>query len=168
MNYEISNALYERLLDEIGLSFEIDLLHGIIFPVVSFIGFLFNLINILILRDACFNTVFYKYLKIYCFNSLIINIFSSFVFISHARHFSKLSNSYVSIAYFCYIFIPIVNTYYFYGTVLDILITIERISIFISKLKLYCKKVFILCLSAFIFCTLINTPYYFVFQPDFS
>ena len=117
MNYEISNALYERLLDEIGLSFEIDLLHGIIFPVVSFIGFLFNLINILILRDACFNTVFYKYLKIYCINSLIINIFSSFVFISHARHFSKLSNSYVSIAYFCYIFIPIVNTYYFYGTV---------------------------------------------------
>ena len=129
------NNIYNQLLQEAGYSFEINIIFVMVFPGINLIGFLLNLLNLIILKDERFNNLFYKYLKVYCINSLMINLNNSSLVISQGGRFLAISNSYAAVVFFSYINIPIQNTFCLYGTILDILITTERLSIYISSNK---------------------------------
>lgn len=81
---------------------------------------------------------------------------------------TKLYQSGIEFTYFqVYVYIPFGVTIYYYISVLDIIILIDRLSTFIPKLKSIYSKVGAntICLIGFIILFIINFPYYFVFRP---
>ena len=156
---EVMNMLYEKtgsylLTDELILY--------LITP-VSILGFIFNLISLIILLDPEFKGRVYKYLRFYCANSILIELISSF-FVTNARRFSSISNSYYSVVYICYIFINGVDTGYFISAIAQCFIIYDRISIYLPKLKIKINSYFI-CLLITIFCIVLNVPFFFIFKP---
>jgi hypothetical protein len=71
--------------------------------------------------------------------------------------------------YFNYVFVPVQSLCYFYGSVLSILILIDRISFFSKKVKDMIKLgAYKTSGIAFAICFVINMPVFFAFRPQAS
>ncbi len=79
------------------------------------------------------------------------------------------SNSYwthTTRTYYTYVYVPFVTFGYFYGTYLDIVITVDRIENFNKKLKDLMKlSAYKMCIVGFFLCFLVDLPYCFAFVP---
>ena len=62
-------------------------------------------------------------------------------------------------------FIPVQSTFYFFNRVLDVYMSVERLTIFIIRIKLNKLSWKITCFLILAFCLLINTPHIFIFKP---
>jgi hypothetical protein len=145
------------------------LLNGLNFyPFVIFgsFGFILNIFSFIIFQQTEFNTPLYQYLKVYSINSAQVCFFATFVFLANTQVMFEWSNSYWTHVYYLHVFVPFANTGYFYGTVLDILITLDRIANF-NKLvkKLISKSVYRICIASLVCCIAINFVYFFAFKP---
>jgi hypothetical protein len=156
---------YEVWLDLMGFTKLIDGMYTFVQPSIAVCGFLMNLISFRVLFGLQFKSIrLFKYLKVYILNSMAVCFISMFIFLSTMRYINF--NSYLSIGYTVYIYVIIVNTGYFYGCLLDILIILEQILTLKNKINIVNKySPFGFCLMAFLLCLLINLPYFFVFKP---
>lgn len=137
--------------------------------VTGAVGFLLNSICLYIYRDRReFSLPIFDYLRVYTLNSTIIGFLSTFVFVSTSGRFIRWTNTYQSFAFFLYFDYQIINLGYFFGTMLDILITIDRVCILKPKIRRLWLKMpspYILCLICLICTVIINWPYYLTFTP---
>src|SRR5690606_39045669 len=102
----------------------------------SIMGVILNLFSFYVFRDTeTFNIPFYEYLRVYCINSAIANFFDIILFTANSYRLFMWANAYWSHFYYLYIYLPIVNVNYFYGTFLDIFITLDRIAKFNQSVK---------------------------------
>lgn len=151
----------DKWLEMIGSSWFLDGLYLFLFTPVSMLGVILNIFSFLVLTNKKFNFYLYKYLRIYCLNSTIVNLTGAFIFCSRSRRFLGFNNSYLSMLYECFIYIAICNTSYFYGGVLEIPIILERLCYLNKKLRWFLRfnpnKVCLVCLLG---CLIINTPYF--------
>jgi hypothetical protein len=99
-----------------------DFVHIIVGP----LGCFFNIISFIILRDREFIGAQYDYLKVYTLNSAQVYLLSLFFIFVNTAQFIPWSNSYITRAYTLFVYLPFANTGYFYGTFLDIVITLDR------------------------------------------
>lgn len=146
----------------------IDSLYLFIFTPVSFFGVFLNLLSFHILIKISNKSNLFEYLKIYCLNSVILTLSATFLFLSRSRRYISESSSYWQIAYDTFVYIPIANTAYFIGSVLDIIILLDRLSAFNPTVKTFITKISPLKTTLIIvsFCIAINFPYYFVYEPS--
>jgi hypothetical protein len=134
------------------------------FP-VAFIGTLLNLVNFIVFSKKEFNIKLYTYFRHVSFFSMICCLVSSIYPFSVAKIFE--TSNYEFTAWQCYFYIPVGITFYYYVSVLDIIILIDRLSTFVPKLKSIYSKVQAnkICIICLIITITIQFPYFFVFQP---
>jgi hypothetical protein len=98
-----------------------------IFPLLSTLGFITNILSFFIFRDPELTMPMYDYLKVYSLNSSVVCLVSIAAWFALSYRWISWANAYWSIAYNCYVFNIFGGIVYFFGTYLDILITIDRI-----------------------------------------
>jgi hypothetical protein len=166
----VSNAtvpvIYElgALWDRYGQTKLMNYITSISYTTVGPIGTFFNIISFLILRDKEFVGAQYDYLKVYTVNSALVCLVTSFFLFVNTARFLPWTNTYIGRAYNAFVYVPIANTGYFYGTFLDIANTLDRISKL--KVKNFCNfSAYKVSMVGFAFCFLVNFGYFFVFEP---
>jgi hypothetical protein len=126
---------------------------------ISLIGFLINWLCFFIISKASFNsTQLFNYLKVYVINSSLICLLSATHFISATKYFFEFTNTYEACAYGSNSYKYLLSVSYFYGSYLDIYISLERLSNFIPSFKIKIKNLSYLklCLSLLIFSIVLN------------
>jgi hypothetical protein len=172
MNFSTSLNEFETfdefLTNQMGFTFLLECLYTYVSTPVAVLGFIFNLISFVVFFDTDFNIPLYKYFRIYSINSAVVNLVHIFIFISFSYRLVPLGNTYASQALFDYALLPLCMAGYFYGTVLDIVITVDRIANFKQSVKHWFQKFTTkTCLALYFVCGLINIPYHLIFMPKF-
>lgn len=136
----------------------------IYFP-VSLIGTLLNLVNFAVFSKKEFNIKLYTYFRHISFFSAIFCLISAIYPFSVAKVFGTATFEFT--AWQCYFYLPVGITAYYYISVLDIIILIDRLSTFMPKLKSIYSKVEAnkICIVCLVITIMVNCPYYFVFEP---
>jgi hypothetical protein len=135
------------------------------FAAVGSFGFFANIICFVIFLDAEFNTPLYSYMRIYVCNSTVIALVSSLFGLFYSSRLNDWSNSYWTWAYYVDVFVTFSTTLYLYGTVIDIVITIDRIGKL--RMKEYIKiGAYKVCAMGLAFSVAVNFVYYFAYKPD--
>jgi hypothetical protein len=154
-----------------GVTIELDILYMYILTTFSLVSFIFNLIVFKVLLKNKFNlSVIYSYFRLYIFNSLLISILLVFTFVGNTYRTFKFTNTYLSLAFAIYVNTPLLSTLYFYSTLLEIIIIIERSERFIQKKYRYLKKFSFnnVCLVTFLFSVILNFPTFLSYYPACS
>ena len=154
----------EKWLNFFGATFLKDSLKVYLFTPFAFSGFLLNLVSFIVFNLKGFrNQPLYIYLKAFILNSMLIEALQATVFLVSSYKFFDFSNTHPALFYYSYLYKPILSTGYFFGTALDILIILERISQLNKKFKIFKKASPLLaCLVSLMFCLAINIPFFMV------
>jgi hypothetical protein len=95
-------------------------------------------------------------------------LFASTVGFTSTSHFLfPWPNSEWAVSWYVYAYIPVINTGYFYSSVLDSLITLDKIACFKTSVRNRIKfSPYKLSEIAAVLCVAINSPYFFFYQPN--
>ena len=163
-----SNQTLDEWLSILGSTWLHEILYISTLVPLSIASFVLNFISFrVLLKDSFLNSNYFLYFKIFTFNNLIISVLASTTFVYKAYRLFKFTNSYWAMFYGCYIHFPLVFIFYFYISLLEICMIIERINYFIPA---FLKNIRISntsksCGIFFLISILINLPLYFTFQP---
>ena len=152
-----------------GLTFERDIMCLFINLPISFIGFVLNIISYAILSKKAFEkVVIYSYMRMYTLNSIIINLVSIFLFTANSNYYFDFSYASPIPSYLSYVYIPVINICMPCAILIEIVITIERISNFKLSFRSITrqepKNIGIIFLLASL---IINVQYFFDQEPSF-
>lgn len=138
------------------------------FIVVGPLGFFLNTLALLVFRDKHeFKDIsLYVYMRVYCLNSALLCLISTFNFCYSYRIFAG-ANTYWAQVWVNYFFKPISKGCYFYGGLLDIAILLDRIAFFNKRVKAFMTKISptAMCSMALTFAVVIDCSYYFIWKP---
>ena len=158
INYDLSEKFYIR----IGSTWVIDSIYIFIIAPMGFIGFMLNFVTLIVMSKIKIKqTKLYDYLILYSLNSCLICFIIGFLFLSYSpRYFNQyVFTSDIVKFYRCRVFIYGVMCLYFFGNILDLFISMDRISIFIKRLDSFRKmKPYILCFCICLGCFIVNSP----------
>jgi hypothetical protein len=153
--------------NSVGYVLLTDQLYTFLITSVSVIGLFLNILSLLAFNHNDLPDMpLYKYLKVYTTTGMIINFFYIFEFLSISLHYIPFARTYVGQVYYNFILIPIASTGYFYGSVLDIIITLDRIANFSPRVKsLMTLSAYKTSAIAFIATVAVNFAFFFVYTP---
>ena len=151
----------DKWFDYFGLTFEMDITYVYVLIPISVISSCLNFLTFIVLSNKEFNlSVFYSYLRLYIFNSLMISMLLITTFVSNSYRIFSFTNSFWSIAYGIYVFTPILTVLYFYSNLLEFCLIMERTEKFLPAKYRFIKKLDFnkLCLGLFAFSIFLNIP----------
>jgi hypothetical protein len=133
----------------------------------NLLGVLFNILALLVLQDKEFHNIsLYDYLRVYTANSAILNLVTTTLFTFNVPHLFTWSNTIQVNQIFVYFVLPVANLTYFFASILDVLISLDRIATFKANvnnmMRLTAHKA---CLLTFGVCLAIDFPYFFMYTP---
>ena len=154
-----------------GATFSIDIMYMYFLTPLSILAFILNSISFYILSKADFSlSIFYSYLKLQILNSIILSALLITAFACNTYRIFDFTNTFEALAYGAYFHTPVVSIFYFYSTLLEICIALERsLKFFPAKFRF--KKINNfnnVCLLMFLFSALINIPSGFVYYPSLA
>jgi hypothetical protein len=156
----------EKFYLKIGSSWTLDTIYLIIISPLGFFGLFFNLICFWILFHIKIKEVkLYQYLKVYSLCSGFICLILDFAFLTYSsRYFQDFYHPFVKI-YRCRIYGYLMICLSFFSNLLDILISLDRITIFSTKINFFRNiNPYKLCAVLLLFCLFINSPHVFVLE----
>jgi hypothetical protein len=128
---------------------------------IGFFGFILNVSSFIILKNRDFELNVYGYIRVYTLNSSLICLLTSTRFIYKSHHFFKFSNTFTAQNYGSKFFVPIMNILYFFGSSLDILLTIDRMIIFSNRFQCFNRlKPMKVCFCLFIISIILNSYFW--------
>ena len=135
----------------------------------SIIGAIMNLIAYLILCKRPFqNSVFFKYLRLNTFNSLILSLILTTRFTTTIYKFD-FTNTYAASFYRDIFYTPVLYVFYLYGNLLDIILVLERLLYVhpIESLKkiVNSKYLWVILITS---CFLLSIPNFFATSTDYT
>lgn len=157
----------EADLKSVGSTLLYDSIFLFIFPPISLIALVANIVSFYIFSARYFRKKpLYTYLRASCLNSSLMNLVLAISFLCDSRRFIQIANTELATYFRCYFKIPIVNTAHFYGSVIEIVLAIDRLVEF-TRLKARFRQANALkiSISLFVACLVINAPYILVFEP---
>ena len=174
--FNTTNAIryesFEQVLEVFGSTWFWDSFWLFFTTPISIFGFLTNLLSLYVFLQSEFQKLtVYNYLRVIVTNSAILCFFTIFDFVFYSRRYFTFVNTYWANAYNCFIHEPITNTAYFFGSVLDIIIMLDRLSTFSRKYRVIPEAIewWKVTIGTLMICIVINGPYYFVNLPtEFS
>jgi hypothetical protein len=132
------------------------------------IGMILNIISYLIFRGREFYSLtIYEYMRVYSLNTALICAIGSTRFIAFSKHFFAFSNSEWATRYFINFFSPVINSLILYQSLLDIVLSFDRIVLFTNNRFMFYRRLkpkvtcFILLILSFVLMTnfwLLYTP----------
>jgi hypothetical protein len=154
------------LLAAFGSTPALDVFNFLPFTITSTIGLIMNILAFLVFQDSEFNVRLYAYLRVYCLNNACLCFLNIFNFTFSSIRLFSFANSYWAQVYYNYIYTPVITLNYFFGSVVDIIILLDRIGHFDKRIK-PCIKLspYWICIIAFLGCFLINFPYNILYEP---
>ena len=166
-NNQTSPSVYlskDQWLDFFGASFLIDSIKAYLYTPFGILGFILNLISFVIFNLKEFkNQPLYSYLRIFTLNSILIEGLQATSFLVTTYKYFDFSNTYASFFYYSYVHRSTLSTAYFYGNVLDVLITLERICQLNKKFTILKKaSPLLLCFVSLVMCIIINIPFFMI------
>ena len=151
-----------------GSSVLYDAIFLFIFPPLSMVSMIGNLVSYRIFSEGYFRRKpLYTYLRMSCLNSSIVNLAFGLAFICESRRYLQIANTEFGTYFRCIFKIPIINMCYFYGSILDIILALDRL-VELTRFKETFRRRFnptYVCLFSCLFCIAFNAPYLFVFEP---
>ena len=158
----------DDLLTSYGSTWILDILNLYLFTVISVLSLIANLFGFIIFYNMRNSLPLYQYLRFYCISNVVMSLASVFNFLATSYRIISWSNSFWTQAYYNYVYTAIINLSYFYSSVLDVVILLDRIAIINKLVKIYLNKLSptLICIVLFGLCTVIDFPYFFVFEPD--
>jgi hypothetical protein len=157
MNFMLNDTFFRKF----GSTWELDGIYLFLVTPTGTVGLLLNLISFIVIYKIKTKqkNVIYNHLKIYCINSFLVCLIASDSFYVYAPRYVGLLIDRWARLFKCYGMIYLALTFYLFGNLLDIVISIDRLSIFISKLKHFNHpNPYITCLILFASSCLINIP----------
>ena len=154
-------------LEKYGNSWIIDVLYIALLCPLSVVGVFLNILSFKIFSSkGSSKKNLNKYFKVYTISSIVICTFFSFNFLVRATTILEFANSYAARFISTRILFPIFAILYFYLSLLDIVISLERISHFLIILKnLRSYNPYKVCFLLFLVSLAINLTYTFVYYP---
>jgi hypothetical protein len=127
------------------------------------VAFVLNAIAFLILQGPEFDTNLYKYMIVYTANNTVFSLCVTFNWINVCFRLIPWSNSYLTQALDIYFQTNVCNVSYFYGSLIDMCVLIDRIAILKSQVRNMIKLTpYKICMIAFVTVVVIDSPSYFV------
>jgi hypothetical protein len=134
---------------------------------IGLTGAVLNILALIVMRANAFNNLpFYTFLKEYTYCSLFICLLNATLFTSGTRYLIKFSNSKGSFEYYSHFFGPLITVTNFYGSFIDVVLSMERIVLLSKKLEWF-KKINpkLLCLIFAIISNVIAWPFWILYIP---
>lgn len=138
---------------------------------LSLIAVGFNITILMVLKSKEFKAkTFFDYFQLNVINSIILSLVITTSFVGLTKNIFEFTNSYAASFYFCYIYTPLLSTFYMTNSLLEICIVYERCVYFMpskyNKLKLiHFKKLGIL---VFLISFLVSFPVFFLVNPGYT
>jgi hypothetical protein len=156
----------DEVLSTFGSTWAMDYLNFYLFITVSIVGLLANTLSFVVFNGRDFNLALYSYLRVYTFRNIITSFFCIFKFFGNSYRILPWSNGYWPQAYYNFILIPVTCILYFYGSVLNIFILLDRIAYFNKAVqRFFTLPPYKICAISFVAVFIINMPYNFQFVP---
>ena len=152
-----------------GATASIDIMYMYFLTPISIVAFVLNTVSYYILSSnkQISQSILYSYLKLYILNSIVLSILLITCFTCNTYSIFDFTNTYEALAYGAYFLAPVVSVFYFYSTLLEICIALERsLKFFPTKFRF--KKINnfkIISLVLFLFSVIINIPFGFMYYP---
>jgi hypothetical protein len=132
----------------------------LLIPIGS-IGFILNVIALVILRGKDFELPIYEYVRIYTVNSMFICLLTATRFLDKTLGLFTFTNSRGVFMYITHVYIPLINLVYFYQSILDLVLTFDRIVLFTNRFTFFRKlKPKLVCLLILICCIILMLYYW--------
>jgi hypothetical protein len=157
----------ELLINNAGSTWFLDYFNCYGFIIVGSLGFLLNILAFLVFMDAEFSIPLYSYMRMYCINNFLMCFLLIFNFAYVSYRIFPWSNSYWAQFYYDFIFGNVISVFYFFSSMLDIVILIDRIANFNKKVKdrLANLSPYKVGAIVMIVCLVIDMPYFILYMP---
>lgn len=169
-NFSNDTSIYLSLSEQLaqhGDHIWLELLVIIFYIPACFIGTLLSAVSILIFYQKEFRLPMYSYLMVYSINMLFICIISIYSAITTPTQVISFANTYAANWYVSYIYLPCINLNYFFTTILNIVMTLDRIALFVPKLKkLYSINHYLVCAAILLMCFIFGFPVFYFYKPN--
>ena len=112
-----------------------DYLYTYLITILSLVAFVLNSTSLKILTCRALSTSndFYKLMRIYMLNSIILAVVLATTFLTVSYRFINIINSYTNTFYNVYVYTPLLSTLYLNASLLEIWMLIERMSFFLPS-----------------------------------
>ena len=153
--------------EKYGSLWIIDVLYIALLCPLSVVAVFLNILSFKIFSSKGFSKKnLNKYFKVYTINSMVISALFSFNFLVRTPTILEFTNSYTARFIAIKIMFPLFAIIYFYLSILDIVISLERISHFLIILKkLRTCNPYKICFLLFLVSLAMNLTYTFVYYP---
>jgi hypothetical protein len=146
-----------------GSTWSVDSFNFWPFVTLGPIAILLNALACLVLRNPKFNINLYAYLRIYTANNTILASLVTFQWVNCCIRIMPWTNSYLGQAICIYSVCNAANLFYFFGSVIDLFMLLDRIGIFKKEIKKYLKlSPYKVCGIAFVCVLVIEIPAFLV------
>jgi hypothetical protein len=106
---------------------------------IGIFGMSLNIVALIVLRSHEFNLPFYTYLRAHTLQSVFICFLSSTHFTIGCRNLLSFTNSKFSFQWYVHVVVPFINITTLYGSLLGIILSMERIILLSNQLKWFRK-----------------------------
>lgn len=149
-----------------GFYYLVDILVTVIYIPTCFIGSFLSLVCVLVFYSREFKLPMYIYLRLYSIANTLIALVSIYSALTTPIQIISFANSSIANAYVAYVYCPIMNLSYFFATILDIAMLMDRIALFVPRLKpVFCNHPYKLSGLILLVCLAIDFPYFFFYMP---
>lgn len=146
-----------------------DYLYTYLITILSLVAFVLNSTSLKILTCRALSTSndFYKLMRIYMLNSIILAVVLATTFLTVSYRFINIINSYTNTFYNVYVYTPLLSTLYLNASLLEIWMLIERMSFFLPSRNKIVKKIGVikLCAGLLILSAFISSFNYILYTP---
>jgi hypothetical protein len=120
-----------------------------------------NALAFFVLQDPELNIDLYKYMRVYMVNNTILSLMLTFQWINACFRVISWTNSELGQKLAIYFIGNTANVYYFFGSIIDIFMLLDRIAIFKKGVKNAMKlSPYKMCIIAFVFVIAVEGPYF--------
>lgn len=154
-------------LAQFGFYYLVDILVTAIYIPTCFISSFLSIVCVFVFYAREFKLPMYAYLRLYSIANTTIALVSIYSALTTPIQLMPVWNMPSSNIYVAYVYEPIMNLSYFFTTVLDIAMLMDRIAIFVPRLKpVFCNHPYKLSACIFLFCLCIDFPFFFFYLPS--
>ena len=170
-NTVFENSYYDLdyWLPQFASTWALDSIYLFIITPLAVFGVILNIFSFIVLSKKDFHkNKIYIYFRCIALNSALMNLVESGIFVCSTYRYFEFSNTIESNIFGIYVYLPISNTCFMFGSCLDILVSLERCSIFVNKLKrLFTYPTRYVCMISLTFCILLTCPFFFIEKVGF-
>lgn len=168
-NMNESNETFLALKDQLaqfGFYYLVDILVTAIYIPTCFVSSILSVVCVLVFLQREFKLPMYAYLRLYTIANTILALVSIYSALTTPIQLIGFANSYAANFYVAYVYQPVMSLSYFFTTIVDLAMLMDRIALFVTPLKaVFCKHPYKLSALILVYCVCVDFPFFFLYMP---